>query len=156
MKKLVFIFLLLFPTVCFSVGIPTNTEFYSFELVGAGTTTVYTPVADQKNIVYAVGIQQEKSLSETAVWCGSCKLAMTYVENYPQTVVGKDCGNNEVYIEKTGADEAYVAILMLHEDPISAGRYTGATMQEWLFISMIFLFIISFVFWKNIFPKKLW
>ena len=156
MKKLVFVFLLLFPTICFSQIIPTNTEFYSYKLYGNSTTTVYTPIAGEKNIVYAVNMQQEKDLSNTILWCGSHRLAMNYGKDYSQVFIGKDCGNNTVYIEKTGMDEAFIAILMLHEDPLFAGRYTGATMQEWLFVSVIFLFIISFVFWKNIFPRKLW
>lgn len=135
--------------------LPLNTTIYTFAIFGNATVTINNPFTNGKEFNYVISItmQQEKDLSDTQIFCGDILLAHNYGKDFPQMLTMFDCSNDILSINKTGNDEAYIQIAMLHESPIlyattsTTSPYTGlATINNFTYGEIIIGLFLFFVF----------
>jgi len=109
--------------------IPLNTTEYFLPISGIVDLPLHDPLLTgyPKTKIIGIAMQQEKDLSDTSIYCGTELIAMNYGKDYQQVTMGYDCDTEILHVSKTGNDEAFVSIVVLHDEPIYSYSTTTFT-----------------------------
>ena len=91
---------------------PTGSQHFSTEITGNVTVTAIAADSANPVTVLSVRIQQEKDVSTTEISCDGHQLALNFAKDFPIDFPYHVC-LDDVVIEKTGNDIAYVSIVSL-------------------------------------------
>ena len=137
---------------------PTDTVTLFNEVSGTGNTVLVSGTTGKT--ILGVAMQQQNVASDTDVRCGTTVIARNYATNFSYVPINKVCYDT-INIQKTGNDTASVIVNYVPYDlslmstttqevivvDVKAGGYVGPTFNEWLFVSGIVVFLVSFMVW---------
>ena len=145
---------------------PNDTITKWVEVSGTGNTIVVPH--NGTSTILGVAMQQANVSSDTDLRCGNEIIARNYATNFSYVPLNKTC-TSTINIDKTGNDKASLVInyvpYELQKTSTSTieevlggatttvqvnGGYDGANLQEWLFVVMVVIFIISWLLWPRI------
>lgn len=133
-------------------------QMYVEEISGSTTDTIVAGLEGWDVQVLSVAMQQSKDVSDTQLICGTDLVAQNYGKDLPQIFFHYHCDSEDLYIGKTGNDEATVIVLYAttsqHEYLHTKNIGNQLTYGDQLFIAGILVFFVSLMAWRILFRLK--
>jgi len=128
---------------------PQDTDTHSLFLSGASTTIVHEYDPNEYSEVISVSMQQEKDLSNTELYCGDVLIAKNYAKDLGQIFMSYPC-YDDITIEKTGNDEAFVSVVILHSTT-TMPKYINNFSYGDIMIGFILFLMLTGMFFSSIY-----
>jgi hypothetical protein len=106
--------------------LPIDTLSWNIHIDGIGTIPLYSFTSESPGTILGVSFTQEKDLSTTELWCGSDIVFVNWAKDVPYCEMVYIC-DDDLYLEKTGQDEAFVVINYVARDYHEQVLYPATT-----------------------------